>query len=410
MVSPASALSFQGTVGPYACPAPLFKACPLTALRVDSLRVDVLLPITRLKVGSSRRLSSKFEGAGGRCGVTCCSSLDTRGEGQREGEGRADGDDDKALPPGIASAVFARGGGEEEEPTVRPPYGVITSLALAGVAETAYLTWTKLLGDGTVTCPLGGDCNDVLNSEYAVLFGLPLSMYGLVAYSAVALLSQLSKSDGGYGNHGHSYTRWLLLGATSLMATASGFFLYLLAFKLDTPSCSYCFASAALSISLFLCSGWGFTMKELKRAALPQLALSMGTVLAFSLAFGDVRSAQAGSREIDLLPLEPEVLTVSTSREVALAKHLKAVGAKMYGAFWCSHCYEQKQMFGREAMKYVEYVECYPDGYRRGVQLDPACEAAGVEGFPTWVVNGKVLPGERSLEELAQASEFVSGK
>ena len=46
-----------------------------------------------------------------------------------------------------------------------------------------------------------------------------------------------------------------------------------------------------------------------------------------------------------------------------LAKRLKAAGAKMYGAFWCSHCFEQKQTFGKEAMAEFPYVECYPDGY-----------------------------------------------
>ena len=46
-----------------------------------------------------------------------------------------------------------------------------------------------------------------------------------------------------------------------------------------------------------------------------------------------------------------------------LAKRLKAAGARMYGAFWCSHCFEQKQAFGKEAMADFPYVECYPDGY-----------------------------------------------
>lgn len=60
---------------------------------------------------------------------------------------------------------------------------------------------------------------------------------------------------------------------------------------------------------------------------------------------------------------EPRVSEVSTPRSVELAKRLKAAGAKMYGAFWCSHCFEQKQSFGKEAMAELPYVECYPDGY-----------------------------------------------
>jgi len=57
--------------------------------------------------------------------------------------------------------------------------------------------------------------------------------------------------------------------------------------------------------------------------------------------------------------------TSSPPRAVELAKRLKAAGAKMYGAFWCSHCFEQKEAFGREAMKDFPYVECYPDGFRQ---------------------------------------------
>ena len=53
----------------------------------------------------------------------------------------------------------------------------------------------------------------------------------------------------------------------------------------------------------------------------------------------------------------------SSGRAVELAKRLKAAGARMYGAFWCSHCFEQKQAFGKEAMADFPYVECYPDGY-----------------------------------------------
>lgn len=37
----------------------------------------------------------------------------------------------------------------------------------------------------------------------------------------------------------------------------------------------------------------------------------------------------------------------------------------MYGAFWCSHCYDQKQAFGAEAMAAFPYVECYPEGLHK---------------------------------------------
>lgn len=78
----------------------------------------------------------------------------------------------------------------------------------------------------------------------------------------------------------------------------------------------------------------------------------------------------------------------------------------MYGAFWCSHCLEQKEMFGREAAKQLDYVECFPDGYRTGTKMIDACLDAKIEGFPTWIINGQVLSGEVELSELAQASGY----
>lgn len=48
------------------------------------------------------------------------------------------------------------------------------------------------------------------------------------------------------------------------------------------------------------------------------------------------------------------------------------------------------QMFGREAAKLLDYVECFPEGYKKGTKMLKACADAGIEGFPTWVINGQV--------------------
>ena len=62
------------------------------------------------------------------------------------------------------------------------------------------------------------------------------------------------------------------------------------------------------------------------------------------------------------------------------AKCLAAKQAKMYGLYWCPHCAEQKEMFGK-SFQYVPYVECAIKGSR---DLAPACVAAGVKLFPSW--------------------------
>jgi hypothetical protein len=63
------------------------------------------------------------------------------------------------------------------------------------------------------------------------------------------------------------------------------------------------------------------------------------------------------------------------------AKCLTERGVKMYGAYWCPHCAEQKEMFG-DSFKYVPYIECGVAGDRSREQQ--MCKDAGIKHFPTW--------------------------
>lgn len=78
---------------------------------------------------------------------------------------------------------------------------------------------------------------------------------------------------------------------------------------------------------------------------------------------------------------------------------LKERGAVFYGAFWCSHCQAQKDMFGSSA-KYLPYVECSTlDG--RGQTNE--CKTKNIEGYPAWeFANGERIFGEVELKILAE--------
>lgn len=54
----------------------------------------------------------------------------------------------------------------------------------------------------------------------------------------------------------------------------------------------------------------------------------------------------------------------------------------------------------------MPYVECFPNGYRTGVKIADACDAAKIDGFPTWVIDGKKVEGAQPLEKLAELSGF----
>lgn len=81
------------------------------------------------------------------------------------------------------------------------------------------------------------------------------------------------------------------------------------------------------------------------------------------------------------------------------AKCITGKGAKMYGAYWCPHCENNKKLFG-DSIQYVEYVECAVEGQPQ-VQTEE-CTDAGITGYPTWEVNGEKYPGEQTLENLAR--------
>ena len=101
----------------------------------------------------------------------------------------------------------------------------------------------------------------------------------------------------------------------------------------------------------------------------------------------------------------PSVKGSSSPEALALAKHLKSKDAKMYGAYWCSHCYNQKMLFGAGATRQLNYVECAGDGYK---SQQSTCKAKDVPGYPTWEIDGKFYGGERSLLDLATISGFAA--
>ena len=88
-----------------------------------------------------------------------------------------------------------------------------------------------------------------------------------------------------------------------------------------------------------------------------------------------------------------------TSRLDAFAKCLTAKQAKMYGAYWCPHCEDQKEKFG-SSFQYAPYVEC---GIKGSKGIEPVCTQANIKRFPTWIfADGTRVEGSRELEFLAE--------
>jgi hypothetical protein len=82
------------------------------------------------------------------------------------------------------------------------------------------------------------------------------------------------------------------------------------------------------------------------------------------------------------------------------ARCLASRGVKMYGAWWCPHCQDQKERFSK-SFKYVPYVECGILGDVHG--QSQACKDENVHHYPTWQFppTGERVERVFSLEELS---------
>ncbi|XFA72612.1 vitamin K epoxide reductase family protein [Thermosynechococcaceae cyanobacterium Okahandja] len=276
--------------------------------------------------------------------------------------------------------------------------GLISGIALAGMAVTAYLTIAKLTNQD-VTCPTDG-CDIVLNSPWATVFGIPLSLLGFVAYTGMLslavlplLLNQPQQKELRKRVEGTTWTL-LFIGATA-MAAFSSYLMYILVTAIQA-SCPYCIASAIFSWAFL-----GLTIVGHDWGDRGQLVFTGFIVAVITLVgvFGIYNTTMVRDDGGPGIP----IVNTSGPAEIALARHLTQTGAVMYGAYWCSHCHDQKELFGKQAVRELTYVECDANGANPQVER---CRAKGIQGYPTWEINDQLYSGTRSLTELGQLSNY----
>mgnify|MGYP001198643788 CR=1 FL=1 len=79
------------------------------------------------------------------------------------------------------------------------------------------------------------------------------------------------------------------------------------------------------------------------------------------------------------------------------AKCMASKQVKMYGAYWCPHCADQKEILGK-SYRFV-YVEC---GIQGSHEESDECKKLGVKLFPTWrFPDSSMTPLVFSAQELS---------
>ncbi|MCC5794244.1 MAG: vitamin K epoxide reductase family protein [Chromatiales bacterium] len=264
----------------------------------------------------------------------------------------------------------------------RPLEPDLPVLALSGVGLliTAWLTLATWTGGGLAFCAEGSGCDIIQQSRWSVVLGLPVALWGFAVYALIALLAWRMPPR---------LKRWQRLWFFSLLGVAISLYLTAVGILALGAVCAWCLASLATITAIF-------TLVALRRPdtapgmawkhwAMNSGAVALAAVLALHVYYSDL-----------LLPREDPRLT-------ALALHLEEIDARYYGAWWCPSCAQQRRLFGRSA-DYLPYVECSPDGRTGPVAM--ACVAAGIDGYPTWIIGGQRIQSLLTPEELARYSGF----
>lgn len=244
---------------------------------------------------------------------------------------------------------------------------ILLAIALAGVILTGYLTYAHYAGQ-LLVCPLSGNgCDAAMQSHYAYFLGLPVALLGVIGWLAILWSAYNAKLKQAVG-----------LSLAGIIA--AGYFNGIM-LKLGT-FCIYCETAHALMIAFFLIVGY---------AVFQSTATTIVTAgIAFIIPFASISMGPATS------------MTTLAVRD-SFVKCLAEKGVVMYGAYWCPHCKEQKELFGT-SFEQVAYVECAdPENPR---QQAGACREAHIDGYPTWIkADGKRLTGVQSIDALAQWSD-----
>ena len=120
-------------------------------------------------------------------------------------------------------------------------------LSLLGLLDAAYLALERITG-GPIACPIGGGCETVQSSAYALLFGIPVAFIGVAGYAlllVVALVSLQTDRLGGISLHA------LLLALASIALLAGIYFMYL-QIAVIGAICFWCAMAALIDLLIWL--------------------------------------------------------------------------------------------------------------------------------------------------------------
>lgn len=266
----------------------------------------------------------------------------------------------------------------------RGPRLTLLGLAAAGSLLTGYLLFTHWTSTALPYCGQGSSCDIVQSSKWSTLLGMPLALWGFGVYLAVGWSA---------GRGRKPVRQWKFVWLVSLVALFISVYLTWVSFTQIQAVCLYCLASLGLVTAIFV------TVSLNRPADMPGFRW-----LDWAGGTGLIAAVVVAAMHLHYIDFFERSITEEEDPYLAkLAMHLEDSDAVFYGTSWCPHCQEQKSLF-RESASRLPYVECTPQG--RGTRLSPACAAANIASYPTWVIDGNRYTRVLSPDELAELSGF----
>ena len=264
------------------------------------------------------------------------------------------------------------------------PNWPILALAIAGMLLSGYLTYSAWQGQSVAGCTVGSACDVVLNSRWSKLLGMPISFWGFLTYALLAAIAWNKTTP----------SQWKMAWTITIIGLLYSLYLTGVSLIVLDSACPYCLTSLGLMAAIFA------VLLTRRPAKMP------------GFSWGPWLGKPAGAAVLIIIVLHlhyPGYIGKTAGPEDpwirGLVEHLAKTDAKFYGASWCPHCTEQKDLFGPSSSR-VPYIECSPGGPR--APQAPACNDAGVKSYPTWIINGQRYSGIQSLDSLAQYSNYKS--
>ncbi len=295
------------------------------------------------------------------------------------------------------------------EKIIKWPKIVIALLSTIGIVDTGSITLKNWGFFSSLSCPGLNGCDAVLNSPWGTLYSnnqinIPLSLAGLITYSLILLVTIILTLKIFPPKQKISKALWWFLYLISCGSSVFSFLLITIMFFKIESFCIFCILSALLSFSIFILTIIGARFENRETMFYRGITIGFIVLLGGLIWSNQVDPAKA-SKIID--PVEktsPPVTTKSSKQKIDFARFLNENKIIMYSAYWCPHCHDQKQLFGKSASKELTIIECAKDGFDSQYEI---CREKEIEGFPSWEINNKIYSGTRDLEELVNMTGYA---